>query len=77
MGPALIVTKGYAAPEVEHAYRRALELCQEFGDATQQMSAMHGLWMFEFIRAELQEARRLAEQLVDLKDAKTLLDDLR
>ena len=32
MGPALTATKGYAAPEVETAYRRALELCQELGD---------------------------------------------
>ena len=41
-GPALIATKGFAAPEVEPAYRRALELCEELGDTSQQFSALHG-----------------------------------
>lgn len=65
MGPALIVTKGYAAPEVETTYRRALELCQELGDAPQLFSALHGRWFNHYIRAELNVARSLAEQLVD------------
>ena len=66
IGPALIATKGYAAPEVERAYRRALELCQELGDTSRQFSALHGLWYFHYIRAELDAARSLAEQLVDM-----------
>jgi class 3 adenylate cyclase len=32
LGPALIATKGYAAPEVLQAYARARELCQQVGD---------------------------------------------
>jgi class 3 adenylate cyclase/predicted ATPase len=66
MGPALIATKGYAAAEVESTYRRALELCQEMGDTPQQFSALHGLWFFHYLRAELNDARGLAEQLVEL-----------
>ncbi len=66
MGPALIATKGYAAPEVEPAYRRALELCQELGDVAKQFTALHGLWFFHYIRADLHAARSLAEQLVDV-----------
>ncbi len=66
MGPALMATKGYAAPEVESAYRRAMELCQELGDAPQQFSALHGLWYVHYIRGELEAARSLAEQLVDV-----------
>ena len=66
MGPALMATKGYAAPEVEPAYRRALEICQELGDTSKQFSALHGLWYFRYIRAELDAARSLAEQLVDV-----------
>ena len=51
MGPALTATKGYAAPEAETAYRRALELCQELGDTPKQFSALHGLWHFHYNRA--------------------------
>jgi predicted ATPase len=36
LGPVLIATKGYAAPEVAQAYARARELCQQMGDTTQQ-----------------------------------------
>ena len=31
LGPALMATKGWAAPEVEKAYTRARELCQQIG----------------------------------------------
>ena len=66
MGHALTAAKGYAAPEVEPAYRRALELCQELGDTPRQFSALHGLWHFHYHRGELHVARSLAEQLVDV-----------
>ena len=32
LGALLTATKGFAAPEVEHAYRRAQELCEQIGD---------------------------------------------
>jgi class 3 adenylate cyclase/predicted ATPase len=66
IGPALIATKGFAAPEVGSTYRRALELCQELGDTPRRFSALHGLWYFHYMRAELDTARGLAEQLVDV-----------
>jgi predicted ATPase len=66
MGPALLATKGFTAPEVGTAYRRALELCQALGDTAKQFSALHGLWYYRYCRAELEVARSLAEQLVDV-----------
>ena len=66
LGPTLIATKGYAVPEVEHAYRRAWQLCQELGDTPQQFSALHGLWFVHYLRAELEASRNFAEQLVDV-----------
>ena len=66
MLPALTATKGYAAPAAGTAYRRVLELCQELGDPAKQFSALHGLWHFHYNRAELDAARDLAGQLVDL-----------
>jgi predicted ATPase len=66
LGPPLIVTKGYASPEVEHAYTRARELCQQVGETPQRFSVLLGLWAFYFVRAELDIAQELAEQLLSL-----------
>jgi predicted ATPase len=66
LGTPLMVTKGWATPEVERAYTRARELCQQVGETSQLFPALWGLWMFYFIRAELQTARELGEQLLSL-----------
>ena len=66
LGPALIATKGYAAPEVLHAYARARELCQQVGETPQLFQVLRGLWYFYLIRVELQTARELGEQLLTL-----------
>src|SRR5262249_31926808 len=42
LGPALTVTKGWAAPEVEKTYTRARELCQQVGDTSQLFSVLWG-----------------------------------
>ena len=41
-----MATKGYAAPEVEHAYTRARELCQQVGETPQLFPVLLGLWRF-------------------------------
>ena len=64
LGPALITTKGYTAPEVEHAYGRAAKICTRVGESPQLWQALYGLWVFYLIRADLQRARRVAEQLL-------------
>jgi predicted ATPase len=66
LGPALLVTKGYAAPEVLQAYARARELCQQVGETPQIFQVLRGLWNFYLIRMELQTARELGEQLLTL-----------
>jgi class 3 adenylate cyclase/predicted ATPase len=70
MGPALHAIKGTGAPEAEHAYRRALELCQQLGDTPRQFSALHGLWYLHHYRAEHHAARSLAEQLVEVAEGR-------
>ena len=42
----LMATKGYAAPEVEKAYTRARELCQQVGETPQLFPVLWGLWVF-------------------------------
>ncbi len=66
LGAPLTATKGYAAPEVEHAYVRARELCQQMGESPQLFPVLWGLWLFYLIRAELQTAREVAEQCLTL-----------
>jgi predicted ATPase len=40
LGPALIATKGMAAPEVEQTYARARTLCQQVGETPQLFSTL-------------------------------------
>jgi len=53
LGPVCISTKGYSAREVEQAYSRARELCQQQGDSLQLFPALWGLWIYHVVRAEL------------------------
>ena len=66
LGPALITTKGYAAPEVEHAYTRARSLCQQLGETPHLAPVLFGLFAVSFVRAELQTAREFGQQLLHL-----------
>src|SRR5262249_50223659 len=66
LGPVLINTHGMAAPEVEHVYARARELCQQVGETPQLFSVLWGLWWFYEVRGETQTALELATQLLAL-----------
>ncbi len=55
-----------AAPEVGQAYARARELCLQVGDTPQLPSVLFGLWWFYEVRADLQAAYEVAEQLLDM-----------
>ena len=66
LGTPLLASKGNASPEVEETYSRARELCQQLGETPQLFPTLSGLWRFHFVRAELQTARELGEQLFHL-----------
>jgi predicted ATPase len=66
IGPALMATKGFAAPEVEQTYARARDLCRQVGETPQLFRAVRGLWSFYFNRGALPVARELGEQLLGL-----------
>src|SRR5262249_37298683 len=66
LGPVLIATKGNAALEVEEAYTRARELCRQLGETSQLFPVLFGLRSFNLVRAELQAAHELGEQLLHL-----------
>ena len=66
LGPALIATKGFAAPDVEQTYGRARDLCQQVGETPQLFPVLWALWAFCLVREDSQKARGLAEQLLRL-----------
>jgi len=65
LGAALLMTKGQAAPEVEHAYTQAHVLCQQVGETPQLVPVLFGLWRFYILR-QLHTARELGETLLRL-----------
>jgi class 3 adenylate cyclase/DNA-binding winged helix-turn-helix (wHTH) protein/predicted ATPase len=66
LGAALLMTKGHAAPEVEHVYTQARVLCQQVGETPELVPVLFGLWRFYNTRLELHTARELGEALLRL-----------
>ncbi len=66
LGAALQVTKGHAAPEIEHAYTQARTLCQQVGETPQLGPVLFGLWRFYSARSQLHTAREIGETLLRL-----------
>jgi len=66
LGAALLVTKGQAAPEVEHAYTQARTLCQQVGETPELIPVLFGLWRFYVVRLQLHTAQELGEILLRL-----------
>ena len=66
LGPALMSTKGYAAPDVERVYVRARELCQKIGNTPQLFPTLRGLVLYYQTQGQLQTATQLGEQLLRL-----------
>ena len=65
LGASLLATKG-PAPEVGAAYTYARQLCQPLEDPHQLFPVLRGLWNYNHVRAELQTAQTLGEQLLSL-----------
>ena len=66
LGPALIATLGFAAPEVETAYLRARELSHEREVSLERFQLLRGLWNYYEVKGQLRQSRGLAQELFDL-----------
>jgi predicted ATPase len=51
LGAALQITKGHAAPEVEHTYTQARVLCQQVGETPELVPVLFELWRFYMVRS--------------------------
>jgi predicted ATPase len=66
LGPALMATQGFTVPEVERAFVRARDLCEQAGEAPHVFRALNGLYTFHLARAEHERAGELAQDLLRL-----------
>jgi predicted ATPase len=66
LGPALMVTRGFAALEVADTYARARQLCEQLGDQPRLFPVVFGLWRSSHVRGHLEAACVLGQQLVSL-----------
>jgi predicted ATPase len=66
LGVPMTATKGFASKNVEKAYARARELCNQIGETPQLFPVLRGLWLFHMVRTELRTAKDLGNQLIRL-----------
>jgi DNA-binding winged helix-turn-helix (wHTH) protein/tetratricopeptide (TPR) repeat protein len=70
LAPALVAVRGWAAPEVQDTYERALELCRMLPDETPLDAVLYGLATLHEYRAEYGRSQELTEQRLQLHIAK-------
>jgi predicted ATPase len=66
---AMMATQGYAALAVGEAYARARGLCLRLDRPPQFVAVLYGQFLHKFMRAELQKAWELAEEMLRLGEA--------
>jgi len=73
IGPALMVTRGVATPEVEQTYARIYALAQQRAE-----QVPHEVWTFHYMRGEIDNAHARGQELLELgqrlHDATLLLE---
>lgn len=65
-GPALIMTRSTAAPEIAQVYTRARELASQMGRAAELFKAVWGQSLVATVGGDLPAARRLSDELFDI-----------
>jgi len=68
LGPALMTTKGWGAPDVERTYRRARELCRDMAEPSQLFTVLWGLWLFHHVSGQFRPAKNLADEILALSE---------
>src|SRR5205085_11812683 len=63
-----VAAHGFAAPSTASAYVRARELCDELGETRELFPVLYGLCLYHLYAAELADARRAADRLLELAE---------
>ncbi len=66
IGPAYMVTVGWAAPEVERSSSRLKDLALSSGDGPRIFQAMYSLWTVDLLRGRLGPGLDMARRVLDL-----------
>jgi class 3 adenylate cyclase/predicted ATPase len=73
LGGVYLQMKAHSAPEVEVAFARARELCEQIGDAPELVPTLFGLWRHDIVQmAEIEKPKEVAARL--LRHAKNETD---
>ncbi len=64
LGSALAAGKGFGAAETIQAFKRALDLCNNFEECPQTFAVLNGIIGFHVVRGEFEQSRALAEDLL-------------
>jgi predicted ATPase len=70
LGPALIATKGYAAPDVGVTYERARTLAEQLNLTEHLVALLYGQWVYRLVRSEHTLALPYAEELERLGETR-------
>jgi DNA-binding winged helix-turn-helix (wHTH) protein/predicted ATPase len=70
LGPALMTTRGFTAPEVLANYSRAHRLCTTVGETPEVFPVMWGRWMYHWMRAEHQKAYEIGRACLEMAEAR-------
>ena len=69
LGPTLLMTQGFLAPDVERVYQRVRDLCQQTGETRRLLPALVGLALFYSFRADYHTTHELAEHMLQLGES--------
>src|SRR4029450_2773087 len=68
LGRALMISKGYAAPETGEAYARARRLCEGLGDTATLVRVGYGQYLYHLIRAETAQCHQVANEILSFAE---------
>ena len=66
LGPPLMATRGFAAPEVDADYSEARELCTQVGTPRQRFIAAWGFWLHNIHRGRIALAKAMVKEILEL-----------
>src|SRR5437868_5175992 len=67
LGPALVTTEGYSAPEASETYERTLDLSRRF-DNRHMAAILTGAWVFHIARGDLEKARQFSLEFLRMAE---------
>jgi class 3 adenylate cyclase len=69
LGPALIATRGYSAPDVGKTFARAKTLAEQLNQPAYLLGLLYGQWAYRVVRSEHKLALSFAQELEQMGEA--------